>query len=193
MTDTTDTTEATVTEADRIAALEAHLAKLSDGLSAEQGNKERERAAIEAQTLPSAPRVHPDSYNGEMIRLQDDERAQRAEAHATWAAAYDEQLERVAPDLEILERQRGELEERIAELEASHAAAVAHLRAEQRELREECAELMKPPPMPAVTGNVEVRIHALGGGYSRAEPQAARPRRQHIVATPQPAAVGERS
>ena len=67
MTDTTDTTEATVTEADRIAALEAHLAKLSDGLSAEQGNKERERAAIEAQTLPSAPRVHPDSYNGEMI------------------------------------------------------------------------------------------------------------------------------
>jgi hypothetical protein len=153
----TEHADTTVTEPDRIAALEAQLAKLTH----EHDRKARERVQIEAQTLPSAPKVPPDSFRGELARMQDVERQQRAEVHAEWSAAYEAQLEQVAPECEALNGKNAVLEARILESEASHAATVAQLRAEQSEVRAKCTSLMQPPAYPDVKVDAGVRLHAL--------------------------------
>jgi hypothetical protein len=136
--------DAPVTEAERIEALEAQLARL---ISAEDG-RTRETQAIEVHTIPRAPQ--PTHYASEQAARQDRARQLRAEAHAEWSATYEVQIERATPDVIKLEANLTGLDERRRELEATHAAAIAQIAAEQRDVRSKLAKLQSPPVMPAL-------------------------------------------
>jgi hypothetical protein len=138
------TKDAPVTEAERIEALEAQLARL---ITAEDGRKQQAEAE-EVHTIPRAPQ--PTRYASEQAARQDRARQLRAEAHAEWSAAYEVQLERATPDVIKLEATLGGLDERRRELEAAHAAAIAQIVAEQRDVRSKLAKLQSPPVMPAL-------------------------------------------
>ncbi len=127
---------------DRLAAIEAELERL---------RAQHERAE-EVKLLQSRPSEVPEPKEGfaaEGLKRQRALREARERVRAEWAAAYEEQLERVQPEVEQLQAKRAALTARADEETRRAAAKVAKVRAEADRARREIDKLMTPPPMPA--------------------------------------------
>jgi hypothetical protein len=159
-------------ERERIARLEEQLERLN----AAEDEKQREKAARESLAVPAPPR--PTQLSQGIAAVQDRALEQRRRAHAEQNAAYEEQLERTAPEREKLELQLAELAGSLAEINERHAAAVARVTAAQQVVRGKLTKLSEMPPMRAVPGlarPVRRRRFALGDLSIAATEAGSRP------------------
>jgi chromosome segregation ATPase len=148
-------------EADRIAQLEAQV----DRLNRAEDAKRREIETLKRLELPSPPQ--PTQLAREIGAVQDRALEGRRRAHEAQSAAYELQLERVAPERERLELQLAELDGSLCEIEERHQAAVARVTAAQQVVRRQLAKLLELPPMPAVDVAEGRRVKFVGRAFGR--------------------------
>jgi DNA repair exonuclease SbcCD ATPase subunit len=126
----------------RLAALEAER---------DQAAKSKEAALAELMRPPAPSQTTPGMR--EIVReaqeRQDQARAERRRRHTEWAKSYEEQLERVQPEVDRLSAQVRELEDKRAELDRKHEVAVAKVYSEIQNLQGRINTLQAPPEMPS--------------------------------------------
>jgi hypothetical protein len=131
-----------MTDAERIAALEAALADIT-------GDRARQKAAEQAKldNFEGKDRAEPSGFAGEMLHLQELERQARARAHEEYNRSYEEQLAANAPKREKLVAQLAEIGKRRQIENDRYAAALGKIDVDYRKVERQIVELDRAPEM----------------------------------------------
>lgn len=156
-----------ITDAERLAALEAQLARMQATQQAEQDMARASRELLNRPPGSKDPELNRDSYAAANLRLQQARIAAANEAMALQQADYDAQLVSNAPAIEKIEEEIREVDARAAAERAKYDAAMSKLTPKRNSLRAKLDALHEMPPVPHVEPDYDEKDVDLILNYGR--------------------------